>query len=106
MGVDVISAPVDESIDISVDYAHLECEKFDQSISSALKDAKLEYINCLSRDSKMRFIYPSIDTVFAKRQLHTCQQKMDALRQNIPSFIMDAFAKSAHCTRASHRVGY
>ena len=44
MGIDTISAPVDASIDISVDYEHLECEKFDQSISSALEDAKLEYI--------------------------------------------------------------
>ena len=44
----------------------------------------------------MRFIYPSIDTVFAKRQLHTCQQKMDALRQNVPSFIMDMPLQSLH----------
>ena len=42
VGVDTISAPVDESIDISVDYAHLECEEIDQSISTALKEARLQ----------------------------------------------------------------
>ena len=95
VGVDIISAPIDESIDISVDYAHLECEEFDQSISAALKEARLQYISCLSMDAKMRFQYPSIDTALAKRQVLVCQQKMDELRAKIPSFIMDVFAKTA-----------
>jgi hypothetical protein len=95
VGVDVISAPIDESIDVSVDYAHLECEQFDQSISAALKDARLQYINCLSMDRKMRFLNASIDTILAKRQVLVCQQKMDELRAKVPSFIMDIFAKHA-----------
>jgi len=45
VGIDTISAPIDESIDISVDYAHLECEEIDQSISTALKEARL-LANC------------------------------------------------------------
>jgi len=76
-------------------YAHLECEEFDQSISAALKEARLQYINCLSMDAKMRFQVPSIDTTLAKRQVLVCQRKMDELRAKVPSFIMDIFAKSA-----------
>ena len=95
VGLDVISAPIDETIDISVDYAHLECEQFDQSITAALKDARLQYFNCLSMDRKMRFLNASIDTTLAKRQVLVCQQKMDELRAKVPSFIMDIFAKHA-----------
>ena len=103
VGIDTISAPIDESIDISVDYAHLECEEIDQSISTALKDARLQYINCLSMDRKMRFVNPSIDTILAKRQVLVCQQKMDELRAKVPSFIMDIFAKRA-LTSSAHTL--
>ena len=78
-----------------MDYAHLECEEIDQSISTALKEARLHCINCLSMDRKMRFLNPSIDTILAKRQVLVCQQKMDELRAKVPSFIMDIFAKHA-----------